>query len=141
MRLSEAIRLGAMLSGQARGAFFTERNGETATCALGAAANAVGTTEPVLLRLSKHWPILYSVVPSDELPAEFTASPSPQRLAEVIMTLNDVHRWTRTEIADWVSGFEKRRGGGCAELVPHRSHSPTSVADSDDSQELAVCAR
>jgi len=45
MRLSVAIRLGAMLGAQTRGVFFKKSGGEIATCALGAAADALGETE------------------------------------------------------------------------------------------------
>jgi hypothetical protein len=112
MRLSEAIRLGAMMSPQARGHFFqravSDKESVIATCALGAAALAVGGSifhfaGPAHSR----WPILGVLVPENELPAGIVARRS-LRLADVIMMLNDKEGWTRTEIADWVDQFEAR---------------------------------
>lgn len=102
MRLSEAIRLGAMLKPQTRiGKFYM--NG--ASCALGAAADAAGVTlghDYDYGRLYATWPWLHREV----------APPMPEMCAgavdvlECVWMLNDNHRWTREQIADWVATIE-----------------------------------
>lgn len=79
MRLSEAIRLGAMLHPQCFCGFATfdvTQNKITATCALGAAWEA-GYRKQI-----------------------------PVRLVLGIMTKNDIERLSREEIADWVASQE-----------------------------------
>jgi hypothetical protein len=112
MRLSEAIRLGAMISPQTRGYFFrravSDKESVVATCALGAAALAVGG--PVFSFAHSAydtWPILAFAVPEAELPSGIARSRRSLRLADVIIMLNDKERWTRTEIAGWVERFEE----------------------------------
>ena len=85
MRLSEAIRLGAMLSPQIRGAFVRRRGPEAATCALGAAFVATGRDVGYW---SRQWPVLQVVVPPAELPRELRARPHPLHVFEAIIALN-----------------------------------------------------
>jgi hypothetical protein len=109
--LAEAIRLGAMLGPQVRGTFFRKRNGEVQTCALGAAADALGAEKPGLFPSLQMWPILSSLVAEEEMPGELRAGSvhfADQTLMGTIMHLNDVEGWTRTEIADWVEQYEQR---------------------------------
>lgn len=111
MRLSEAIRLGAMLHPQAFQALAERwpqpprctipwggRTGIRATCALGAAGVAA-LGEAAFCNIERAFPILR---------AEVTA---PDGLVEpldlAITRLNDLHRWTREEIADWVEQVER----------------------------------
>src|SRR5262245_29499142 len=103
MRLSEAIRLGAMWSPQTRGAFFQRRGQEVATCALGAAFVASG-----MEAWARQWPILHAVVRPAELPDELQDRPYALRVRDVIIALNDRAGWTRTMISDWVEAFEDR---------------------------------
>ncbi len=99
MRLSEAIRLGSMLRPQVRGRFVSRLG----TCALGAAIEAVDASvvesswDPV--GLSARFPMLSQ-------PAPCPACSSQQTLFAVIMHLNDCHRWSRTQVADWVQELE-----------------------------------
>lgn len=102
MKLSEAIRLGAMLHPQCFGSMNRWRDGGDlpsavgddeviATCALGA-AEAAG------------YPDTFSVSSSDMVCPE-----CPQwtnGLEQVVAHLNDRHRWTRERIADWVATVE-----------------------------------
>jgi len=100
MRLSEAIRLGAMLKPQGR-------NPRTLdiSCALFAAADAVGIHYSALYGdfynpLKKIFPILNRIV-------EY---PNPaSSLMDAIWNLNDGSAWTREQIADWVEGIEDAR--------------------------------
>lgn len=97
LRLSEAIRLGAMLKPQAFGTWF---DGE-GTCALGAAIDALGITESNVLLLAQ------TIVGRARCPvcgcdgAQFHLVPH----------LNDDHHWTRERIADWVEQQEQSIGG------------------------------
>lgn len=112
MRLSEAIRLGAMLKPQGYTALVSS-NGRR-TCAIGAALDACGH-----LHVQK----------SSELPFQWREhmafrSPCPDcgsdgfvywpdeevNLGQALTTishLNDEHHWTREQIADWVESVER----------------------------------
>lgn len=116
MRLSEAIRLGAMLKPQAFGTWY---DGE-GTCATGAALEAMGFLDTNLL----------SAFPSrDEEEKVFSAYAASVAFREhnailknkkcaclecgsvafvgaMIVHLNNKHRWTRERIADWVETIE-----------------------------------
>ena len=105
MRLSEAIRLGAMMKPQAFGVLIDDNGG---TCALGAAYDAVGIKFDA------------SGIPNgylDELDLwlhriiELQAATCPEcglntPAIGLIPHLNDAHRWTRQRIADFVGLYE-----------------------------------
>lgn len=117
-KLSEAIRLGAMLKPQCTGKLMTV-SGPEKTCALGAALDSIGAikrervifqhdddaipalryTEPEDL-----WPILRTLIihPVDAVACD---------LQSVIISLNDDYLWTREGIADWVETIEKDADG------------------------------
>ncbi len=127
MKLSDAIREGAKLRPQGFGDFFgvwgTLEKPETFTsCAVGAALEvsiplvaqllASGSVDGVLgfrgLEALETFPALKRQgigcpVPDckDEYGTEFG-----QILLNVIAHLNDVHRWTREQIADWLVGLD-----------------------------------
>ena len=91
MKLSEAIRLGAMLHPQHFGDYYDwdEHNKVIATCALGAAGQAG-----------------YKQHPNEAFLLTFTECPVcawNECLRAVVAHLNDGHRWTREDIADWVA--------------------------------------
>ena len=106
MRLSEAIRLGAMMKPQAFGVLIDDDNGRT--YALGAAYDAVGIKFDA------------SGLPNgylDELVLwlhriiELEAATCPEcgvntPAIGLIPHLNDAHRWTRQRIADFVERYE-----------------------------------
>lgn len=102
MKLSEAIRLGAMMSEQA---FDDETEGKR--CALQAAQDAVALqplgmdhkSETYYAALSEQWPIL------DEL-FENPAGGDMEELTSCIFNLNDTHEWSRERIAAWVATIE-----------------------------------
>lgn len=94
MRLSEAIRLGAMLKPQIHGEYSTLEG----SCALGAACDAAGSLNgfrEILMKVS-------CVCPGDVCWAE----PEKGVLSSIIIHLNDAHLWTREQIADWVESME-----------------------------------
>lgn len=96
MRLSEAIRLGAMNSPQA---FGTSLNRAGHTCALGAAMDAIGVASSNYMNAVDHF---------DELCTVVTHPVTGERLCllSVVRVLNDEHRWTRERIADFVEAVE-----------------------------------
>ena len=113
MKLHEAIRLGAMVKPQGRGAFYTP-NG---TCAAGAALDAIGrldttacapnaaTSVAQIFLLRECFPILANLpnfCPACERPFSGGWGFAEMQLAH----LNDIHRWTREQIADWVQTIE-----------------------------------
>jgi hypothetical protein len=138
MPLSEAIRLGAMLTPQTHGSFFRKRGQQVETCALGAAFDAVGANVSPFLSC-KLWPILDVPVHKRDLPSELrdVAWFGPeQSLRWTIMGLNDFAEWTRSEIADWVEQFEKshvRESG-----ISSRS---CYGQESEDGESPLLCAR
>lgn len=101
MRLSDAIRLGAMMKPQA---FGDVRDG-VGTCAIGAAYEAVG----VCLMTRD-----YSTVPQwmrlilDDQTRDICPACCLRTLdfGSVISHFNDWHRWTREQIADYVASLE-----------------------------------
>jgi hypothetical protein len=109
MKLSEAIRLGAMLSEPARNG---RMNGNR-RCALAAASDAAGIP-PVMVPgvgpcvshddLVKRFPILSVVVHTP-----FRSWWSTGALLDAIWLLNDFHRWSREQIADWVETIEAQQ--------------------------------
>ncbi len=100
MKLSEAIRLGAMVKQQATGITSSPRG----TCALGAALEAVGRDT------SQGWFPVYDIWP---IACEYVVYPGDKHTADGLMLvgsccwiLNDADRWTREQIADWVETVE-----------------------------------
>jgi len=111
MRLSEAIRLNGMTLPQGFGADSVVN--PNAPCAIGGALLAVGKDLTALdwmmygennvysvFRLE--WPWIASVRPV-MCPA---CSEARGGVDYVIFHLNDGHRWTRNQIADWVASIE-----------------------------------
>jgi hypothetical protein len=124
MKLSEAIRLGAMLKPQTSGVFY--RAGKT--CANGAALDAIGALDIAANpycgsrneRLKAEFPLVRTLIP--RCPVCFYTS----LLEWVIVHLNDDHRWTREQIADWVATVESAISRDVVSGEPAR----TSVVDS-----------
>lgn len=113
MKLSEAIRLGAMLRPQAYGTYFSFSL--SASCAIGAALEArygLETAKKVIeVEATLPWPDL-DLERVVECPAINGGLMGPclqmsNAMGSLIAHLNDVHRWTRERIADWVEEQEK----------------------------------
>jgi hypothetical protein len=109
MKLSEAIREGAKLRPQAFHAFFIDGR----SCALAAAIEVAAgrsldeegediTTLEVNRVIDEHFPLLWSEKNS-HCPA---CERDPGILRSTVEHLNDTHRWTREQIADWVEKVE-----------------------------------
>lgn len=103
MRLSDAIRLGAMLKPQGRFHILDEHG---RTCALGAALDAVGQLDdsgPSIYALDDKWP--WCTAHDDRECPDCRRGPMPS-IHTVIVHLNDDHAWTREQIAEWVATVE-----------------------------------
>src|SRR5918994_57756 len=102
MRLSEAIRLGAMMRPQAFRTLLTDDG----AYAFGAALLAVGARpEEAVPSALDRWPWASTVS------ADCPGCGRSRTLFRVITHLNDRHRWTREQIAKWVAAIEPN---GCA---------------------------
>jgi hypothetical protein len=109
MKLSEAIRLGAMLRAQGFGRLYTPDTGRT--CALGAAADAIGA---LVVGVGEYgFDVVKTKVPIEWFWATKTNVFCPVhrcsyacRADGIVMHLNDSHEWTRERIADWVATIE-----------------------------------
>ena len=138
MRLSEAMRLGAMLRPQAFGAVFKVHEGPDgpviASCATGAVNEGAGlrtvklseSSGEVLIHLGpasaggqpvvEQWSeLLERVVVCPELGCDgkdqysvMHSIPLHFDVSRAIIHLNDFHRWTRERIADWVESIERQ---------------------------------
>jgi hypothetical protein len=107
-KLSQAIREGAKLRPQTTLAYFYRcDDGELGSCALGAAAEALGlnlSSEGIGMQtdsiLSKRFGGLL------DKPTQHPLFPHVVlRLEKVITDLNDVQGWSREQIADWLEGL------------------------------------
>lgn len=99
MKLSEAIRLGAMMKPQGFAGTGSRKCQET--CAYGAALDAISSDESV----STHWPWLKTLYPDPVWCPVCHLSCD----VHIIPHLNNKHRWTRERIADWVETLERAR--------------------------------
>lgn len=106
MRLSEAIRLGAMATTQGTGC--ASFRSDTAPCALGAARLAaglvLGESHDDFFHLGEVFPLIH--VPVDAPVGETHCG---DHVMDVVWKLNDIHCWTREQIADWVEGIEQQQ--------------------------------
>lgn len=129
MRLSEAIYLGSKLHKQAFRAYYNVNNKSevTSTCAFGAAMVAVGELCHVG-HATVLWPWINNRVKCPHCGGERAAK-------NIIMELNDSHRWSRERIADWVATVEPQEGGGKEECEEERGR---EVACEDDVVTSAV---
>lgn len=108
MRLSEAIRLGAMMKPQSAQAYYNHETG--GTCALGAALDAIGVLDIGTEYISYYantraliamWPWVF------EGRTGFRPFENGLRPFEKITAMNDVLGRTREQIADWAEEQEK----------------------------------
>ncbi len=140
MRLSEAIRLGAVLKPQAHDGTIIS---ETHTCALGAAIEGAGIPARALDKgelmttgrghgearggeqaytLPVEWmKTMRRISDSFFCPVQYcTDFLSMCSGARIIAHLNDSHKWTREQIADYVEQFEEKSNEEtCEEVREH----------------------
>lgn len=111
MRLSEAIRLGAMLRPQGFGELFTRHGDQIASCAFGAADEALTVEEPDASHDDAEISPVYRLYPfvswmHVDCPACVRRRWRAEPVESIVHHLNDDHRWTREAIADWVATIE-----------------------------------
>lgn len=125
MKLSDAIRLGAMM--RPHQAFWVLFEPDTqGSCALGAAAEAIGildTTQRNRYLPDKRVPNAWRWVlrQIDACPACGMGGRDGQ---DMITHLNNVHYWTREAIADWVESIEPRDESAAAAAVDRHVADP-----------------
>jgi hypothetical protein len=133
MKLSEAIRLGAMLKPQAhfgfrrmvtrrvdgwRGYLLHRTVTEIGTCALGSALDAVSKLNDAssFSHIWMQWPWTYDFeVDMPQAVPQWACLNGSRRvdIVNAIYALNDVSCWTREQIADWVETIERERELSC----------------------------
>lgn len=110
MRLSEAIRMNGMMKPQGFGAYSFYSVDQP--CALGGALQSIGEKQDYgLLRV---WAVTTFITPCPAcsnpegrtLVREELRRISPSSVLDIVWHLNDGHRYTRSQIADWVATVE-----------------------------------
>lgn len=124
LKLSDAIRLGAMYGPQL---FGTELSNDGGSCALGSAILAIGAIgipctdqDPDKNARPGNVATVTVTVPWDmsvkhHCPTCFWKIERPLR--HLIPHLNDRHRWTREQIADWVATIEAQQESATQETA------------------------
>ena len=102
MKLSEAIRLGAMMKPQGFCELLNDKGG---TCAIGAAGDAFGKIS--YTAIEKMYPFIIAERQPDCPMCGVCGSRID--IEGIIFHLNDAHRWTREDIADWVETIENQQ--------------------------------
>lgn len=130
MRLSEAMRLGAMMKPQCTGRLFTT---DGRSCALGAAAEAMGIAPTYTNHVGDRipvieegrWPVEWQALLSKTVTHPSVCPSAGMSADYIIQCLNDGRHWTREQIADWVETLEAQQAvaavdpvEGIAELTP-----------------------
>lgn len=142
MKFSDAIRLGSSLVPQCFDRIFTYGSGEqppaepTHACAIGAAMLALGFKDEQFGQdhIGQRWPWTdANVVPCTlkEVPAvhpdsrfsyyplaKWTVCRNLFSVGQYVAHLNDCHRWTREQIAEWVETQERKYDAAAGELAP-----------------------
>lgn len=117
--LADAIRCGCKISKpNVHKLYYESYDGEVFTCAIGAAALACDLLSvcdcdgckaasrkyvddsDTYTQLKKRWPVL-------ENPSIYPATGLERDTLSNIISLNDIQRWSREEIADWVESVEQ----------------------------------
>lgn len=136
-RLSEAIRAGAKLHPQCFGKLFlADRHpiGEqpwriggqiVATCALGAASEALGED---LLQLQEDNLHLHYPWGTDYVNCPTCTAAHAGPVFSIIAHLNDFHKWTREQIADWIESIDPTEPREPREIDQHDPQRASSEA-------------
>lgn len=123
MKLSEAIRLGAM--NKPRGFGGASMATRSATwCALGAALGAIGRR--VTCDLDGYGAVMH-VWPFVSAESSCPACAKPTSVVEIVWHLNDIHDWPREQIADWVETVERRADAESPAMEPAKATTAASA--------------
>jgi len=108
MKLSEAIRMSGMMKPQ--GFNSHSMYSVDAPCALGGALQSVGQQgtpfNNAYLIVRQVWPWLNKTMEERRCPVCADSFKHRSDLLCTIFHLNDDHRWTRQQIADWIASVE-----------------------------------
>lgn len=104
MKLSDAIRMNGMMAEQGFG--YRSLNSSTAPCALGGALQSIGRQRLDSLdgnceEVRNAWP--WADIPGRAHCPVIECGAGHTEISNIVWHLNDSHRWTRTQIADWVA--------------------------------------
>jgi hypothetical protein len=103
MKLSEAIRMNGMMKPQGFGvASLDEVN---APCVVGGALQSIGRQAGRWAALEQEWPFVLEIKHYCPVCLHLPHL-KPATLELILWHLNDVHRWTREQIAGWVATVE-----------------------------------
>ena len=105
MKLSEAIRLGAMLKPQGR----EHLRRDNRTCAFGAAFDAVGELANSVIGERSFMVMARALWPIVDNEVKCPIAGTTRHLGSMILSLNDEDEWTREQIADWVATIEAQQ--------------------------------
>lgn len=120
LRLSEAIRLGAMLGPQCFGAY-VDYDGVTLTyCAMGGALKAIGIACADLIKNPVTIPAAWMQRADCDSPC--SCHTRLTSLSAIVVHLNDEHSWTREAIAGWVETVEEVHAGAWPDTVTVQLH-------------------
>jgi hypothetical protein len=122
MKISEAIRKGSQNGPQLLG-FQGNDNGSGGTCVYGAMVAGLGYKVPKTI-YQEEMPLLYApcVCPVEKhCQVPYTSGNrvtgfQPMQLFQVMVHLNNDHRWTRERIADWVEQTFERESVPAQEI-------------------------
>lgn len=102
---SDAIRAGAKLRPQGYGYFLQEGR----SCAFGAGREAACDPDAHYSEVYRMYPYL-DVMKDQSCPVCQPFTVASHSLASIMFHLNDDHRWTREQIADWLQQEEDKLG-------------------------------
>jgi hypothetical protein len=115
MKLSEAIRMNGMMKPQG----FGDQSIASldAPCAIGGALQSIGIQDP--RGASNNYGLATFAWPwlNRKLDCPFCNVFKGHRIVSVLYHLNDNHRWTRSQIADWVETVEPKETPQTQEAV------------------------
>jgi len=100
MKLSEAIRIGSLLTKPLYRSYLRKIGDEFFACAVGAAAFANGARDEVE---AGGW--AHTALDRDSSHVWCPVCPWEDRAVNVVMHLNDHHSWERPRIADWLESI------------------------------------
>ena len=102
MYLYEAIKLGAMLKPQGFGGGSATKNADE-TCAFGAARDAIGQWSK---DCNIMWPVVASLTHCPDCKTKMNPKRCESGATVISVHLNDTHKWTREQIAEWLKPIE-----------------------------------
>lgn len=122
MKLSEAMRLGSMLTAPVKGPYVEFKDGRVCgACALGAAAVAMGYADKCDIEpyLDDLWPgLLRMDIPTCPEPSCHGGRSHDRHLTLInrVIQLFEHHDWSRERVADWIATVELQQASAAVEV-------------------------